>query len=266
MGSAGSGCAGRIALYLLLSLNALVLATGLGMQYFEANRLPYVHDFNAEKIKLWSQPENYKPAATPAPPLMSDETTAPPRVAGGGPQASPAKPPVSAAAGQPAAEAEQPAQTPQTRLCVEIGEVSQAHYQEMSSLLKTSGLANGSCSYVFGKRLAWWVFWPPEYEAAQRDKVLQELHAAGVKDILPIGQGVMAQSFSVGAFASESQARLYRDTLRGKGLDKIDYGPRPLMGSGRLDCSQARPEQIAHLKAALPDWAKAVDFGACSAP
>lgn len=215
-------------LYLLV-LNLLVLAAGIGVERFASDRAPALSEFNAGKIRFWSQPAAYKPPAATAPAVTA----------------------------RPAATA---------ALCLEIADLNQARYLEMRKALAAAGLGTGQCSYSFDKRLAWWVFWPPEYEAGQRDKVVKAIQAAGVKDFLPISQGAMAQSFSLGVFVGEVQANQYRDALRGKGLDKVEFGPRPSMGSGRLSCVLEEAARLDAFKAGVPGWAKPVELGLCVAP
>jgi hypothetical protein len=227
----------------LFGLNLVVLATGAAMTHLAAGRAPDLPEFNAGKIRFWSQPAAYQPA----------------RAAAAVPAAEPAA---------PAAQAVEPAvQSNGTgRVCVEIADLSQAHYQDLRALLKASDLTAGQCQYSFDKKLAWWVFWPPEYESAQRDKVLKAIQAAGIKDVLPITQGALAQSFSLGVFTSELQANQYRDALRSRGLAKAEFGPRPSMVSGRLGCEAAEAERLARFRAALPAWAKLVEETRCPAP
>jgi len=240
LGRTGSGRSGRIALYLLV-LNMLALAVGLGMQYVEANRMPSVREFNPEKIRFWSQPTPYTRATAS--------------------RIDPANPPVVAVPSDQA----KPAGSPADRICLVVDDLSQDRFVDLQQLLKTNGLVGEQCDYVFDKKLAWWVFWPPEYEAARRTQVLEKIHAAGVKDVLPITQGPMAQAFSVGVFAFETQARSYRDSLRAKGLDQIQYGPRPSLGPVRIGCQLAAPRQEA-FRAALPAWIKPDATEACTPP
>lgn len=239
MDSGGSGRGGRLTLF-LFGLNLVVLAAGVAMTHLAAGRVPELNEFNAGKIRFWSQPVAYQPARAVA----------------------------AAAPAEPVAQAAEPAvQAASTdRVCVDIADLSQAHYEDLRALLKASDLAAGQCQYSFDKKLAWWVFWPPEYEAAQRDKVLKAIQAAGIKDVLPITQGALAQSFSLGVFSNEVQANQYRDTLRSRGLNKAEFGPRPSMVSGRLGCVAAEAERLARFRAALPGWAKPVEETLCPAP
>ncbi len=227
MGSTGFGRVGRVTLFLAV-LNVLVLGAGIGLHYVEATRMPGFSEINAEKIHFWSQPEAYRPAVSTLP--------------------------------QPAVVESPPAQN---KICLMVENMSQTDFQDLQALLKSSSISEDKCSYGADKKLAWWVFWPPEYEAAKRDKVLESIHAAGVKDVMPITQGAMAQAFSVGVFVSGNQARLYRNSLRSKGLDKIEYGPRPKIGPLRLGCRVSEPGQLSRFKAALPIWAKPVDESQC---
>ncbi|NCS65433.1 MAG: hypothetical protein GW787_04650 [Betaproteobacteria bacterium] len=229
MVSAGYERAGRITLFLAV-LNLLALGFGAGLRYVEANRMPGFDELNAEKIHLWSQPRMYQPRTPVAPPLAADSTAA-----------------------------------VRNTLCLALENISQANFQDLQTLMQANGIDSAQCTYEFDKKLAWWVFWPPEYEAARRDKALQSIHAAGVKDVLPIIQGAMAQAFSVGVFISASQARQYRDSLRSKGLDKIEYGPRPGIGYLRLGCQVDEPDRLARFETALPAWAKPVDAAQCQA-
>jgi hypothetical protein len=256
----------------------MMLGIGLGMQFVEANRVPNFSEFNAEKISFWSQPDAYRPVATNPPADAQAATTTPAQPVDATPPAEPAAadaPESSAAAKAPATQppsmpttaAQAPATpAPLNALCLSVDDLSQSRYEDMQALLKSSGLDSGKCAYRFDKRLGWWVYWPPEYEAVRRQKVLESLHAAGVKDVFPITQGALAQAFSVGMFAAEGQALAYRNRLRSKGLDKIEYGPRPSVGSAHLGCRSDSAAQLAQLKASLPAWAKQVDAGQCTAP
>lgn len=217
----------------LLGLNLLVLAAGLGTQYLMSKRPPDLSEFNAGKIRFWSQPAATKAAtASPAAPA-------------------PAVPAEAQAIGEPG------------HLCFAFDDLSQARYREIRAALKQSGLDVGQCQFGFEKRLGWWVFWPPEYEAARREKVLRSIKAAGVRDFLPVNQGPMAQAFSLGVFSSEGAANQYRDALRAKGLGKVEFGPRPSMGAAWLGCQSDDPVRLDSLSASLPAWANPKDQAAC---
>lgn len=226
MGGSRSGRTGRLTVY-LLALNLLVLLAGLGMEYVLANRYPDLPEFNAAKIRIWSQPDAYRPGS-----------------------------------GSPPARVAQPGIE---RVCLEVTDLSHSLFLEMRALTRDLGIADEKCGYAFSNKLAWWVFWPPEYEASQRDKALRAMRAAGQRDIFPINQGAMAQAFSLGVFSSEAQARQLRDALRRKGLDKVDHGPRPGMGTSRLSCELGHADQTEQLLASLPVAVRKVAAERCGA-
>ena len=210
----------------LIALNLMILAAGLGVEHLLANRMSGLPEFNAVKIRMWTQPAAYEPD----------------------------RPTVAAA----------PVQTGIARLCIGITELTQEHFLELRTMRQTVGMEDQQCEYGFGKKLSWWVFWPPEYEAAQRDQVMKSFRAAGVRDMLPVTQGSMAQSFSLGVFSTEAQARQHRDGLRSRGLDRVEYGPRPGTGSGNLECQPTSAAQYDRLKSGLPAWARVVDADQCA--
>lgn len=216
----------------LLAVNGLVLAAGVAMEMTAADRARPPAEINAEKITLWREPAS-KPAAAPVAPSA----------------------PVVASA---------PAASPPS-LCLELEGLDQRRYVALREVLTSAGLGPAECGYVFDKKLGWWVFWPPEYEAIQRDKAIKGFQAAGVKDVLPINQGPMAQAFSLGVFVGETQARQFRDQLRGKGLAKAEFGPRPSLLWARLRCAPEDATRLDRLKVALPAWAAPVDAGRCLA-
>lgn len=214
----------------MLALNGLVLAVGLGVQHIGATRGSALVEINAEKIRNWTQPETYQPAA-----------------------------PVAAEAPAPAT----PAAPASGSLCIDVQEPGQARYVELQALLKTAGMDDGRCVYSFDARLGWWVFWPPVYEPALRAKAVRAIQAAGVKDVLPIRQGAMAQAYSLGMFASEEQARAHRDRLRGQGLAQVEYGPRPNVKKMRLVCRLDDDARAGGFLAGLPEWAKSAEPAEC---
>lgn len=223
---------GRRLIWGLVAINGLVLAAGFAMEMTAADRTRPPAEINAEKIILWREPV--------APPAAAPATDARPVVASA------------------------PAASPPS-LCLELEGLDQNRYVALREVLTSAGLGPAECVYSFDKKLGWWVFWPPEYEAVQRDKAIKGFQAAGVKDVLPINQGPMAQAFSLGVFVGESQARQFRDQLRGKGLAKAEFGPRPSLLTARLRCAPEDAGRLDRLKVALPAWATPVDGGRCLA-
>ncbi len=237
MAGKGSRRSWRLTVF-LITLNVLVLAAGLALSFYLASRPSGLTELNPSKIRFWSQPADYRPDPAPT-----------------------AQPDLAAAAKVP----EQNAAPTPTRLCIELTGIDQARYDTIRGQLKTAGLDNGVCRFNFDKKLGWWVYWPPEYETARREKAIRAIQAAGVKDVMPITQGAMAQSYSLGVFSGENQANQYRDFLRGKGLAKVQFGPRPNLAWARLGCAVADQAKQEGFKAGLPGWAKPVEADKCPA-
>ncbi len=136
----------------------------------------------------------------------------------------------------------------------------------MRATLTGVGLAGDACRFILPQTLGWWVFWPPVYEAAERERVSRSLRAAGVRDVLPIRGGAMAQAYSLGVFQFEAQALAMRDGLRQKGLGAVEYGPRPEEGEVFLHCRVEDPEMRRRLLAAMPPEVTARPEASCAAP
>lgn len=226
MDRTGSWRAWRLA-GLLLGANLLVLGLGLGSAYVARVHVPALPELNADKIRLWSQPQAYRAAGAD----LTAVVPAPPPAAG---------------------------------MCIEIVGLDATRFRELGALLTAAGLGARDCTYVFDKRLPWWVYWPPEYEAVARQAAERAMRASGLRDILPITQGSMAQAYSLGVFALEEQASQYRDRLRSKGLAKVEYGPRPTVGSGRLTCEQTPADVRERMQAGMPEWLRALAPEQCA--
>jgi hypothetical protein len=148
-------------------------------------------------------------------------------------------------------------------LCYRIATLEKGRYQAFRDLLEKFALDGQRYALVTDSKLPWWVYWPPEYEATQREAAQKKFTLVGVKDVLPITKGPMAQSYSLGMFPVESQARAQRDVLRQKGLEKTEYGIRPGIGAFQLRLVVDHSERAESLKAMLPTWAEPVEPAAC---
>jgi len=212
----------------MIAANVVVFGAFSAARYW-GERDRSLPEFNADKIRLLEQPPHKgrtPAAAAPAP------TPAPEVVASAGAAA----------------------------LCYRIEGMAPGRYQafrEMSARLASA--AGAGFTLMSDNPLPWWVYWPPEYEAAQRAAVVRKLTAAGVKDYLAIARGAMAQSYALGLFPSEAQARAQRDTLRQKGLDKAEYGVRPGIGPFMLRFAPDSAARVETLKDVMPAWAVKVD-------
>jgi uncharacterized protein YneF (UPF0154 family) len=220
-----SGRAGRIVLTLLL-LNGLVLGVFLALNYW-GDRDRSLPEFNADKIRMLEQPPvKARQAVTEA----------------------------SLAASQASSEA---------ALCFRVAGMDQARYQAFREILAKLDVDGSRFSLLTDNKFPWWVYWPPEYEAAQRDAVIKKIAQAGVKDVVPVGKGAMAQSFSLGMFPLEVQARAHRDKLRQTGLEKVEYGIRPALGTFRIRLDPESPARSQALKALMPAWVEVLESRAC---
>jgi len=190
------GLAGRIALFLLLA-NGLVLAGGLALQHWrDEPRL--LTGYNADKVRLLGQPQKR--------PTPREEA---------------------AIAAQPV----QPAQT--GRLCYTVQLTDSAVYPALRQALLEVGAAR--YSLTVDERLGWWVHWLPVDDAAERRRLLEAARSAGVQDATHIPRGPLANSISLGMFGSEAESRAHSESLAGKGLEKVHYGPRPSVGTAVLE-------------------------------
>jgi hypothetical protein len=212
----------------LLVANLILLGTFMALRYWgERDRgLP---EFNADKIRLLEQP-----------PIGAKKKQATPDGQAGG--------------GQKAAIA---------ALCFKVDGMDPDRYQAFREILGKLEVDSGQMRLLTNNPMPWWVYWPPEYEAAERGAVVKKIALAGVKDAVAVGKGVMAQSFSLGLHPSEAPARAQRDALRQKGLDKVEYGIRPTVASFKLRLgvdSEARAQAV---RAIMPNWAESVDAAEC---
>lgn len=223
-----SGRAGRLAL-LLVIMNIALLAAGLALEHF-LSKPRGVPEFNSHLIRLLGQPD-------------AD-------VIGGR---------------QGAARSVVVPATTAPSACIKITGLDQVRYMELQAVLEGAGIGARQRMFLLDETLGWWVFWPPEYEATQRDKALRAIRAAGVRDAIPITKGAMAQAFSLGVFGNEEQAVIHRNRLRSRGLDKAEHGPRPGVAEKevRLVCMLSGDEQRDKLQAALPAGAIIVDRAEC---
>jgi hypothetical protein len=148
-------------------------------------------------------------------------------------------------------------------LCFRIATLEKGRYQAFRDVLEKLALDGQGYTLVSDNKLPWWVYWPPEYEATQRDAAQKKFALVGIKDVLPITKGPMTQSYSLGMFPVEAQARAQRDALRQKGLEKTEYGVRPGIGAFQLRLVVDGAGRAEALKAVMPSWAEPVEGSAC---
>lgn len=224
------GWGSRLAL-LLLILNLVVLGTGWALErYRESER--YLPGYNLDKILpvqspaqrglAGTRPAEGKSGGTP------DETPAPAGQAGPGDSA---------------------ASAAQANACLVLEHYDQAVHDRLRDELAAAGLAPGDYTPSLAKSLGWWVYIPPEPDAALRQATVAKLREQGITDLAVISRGSMTNAISLGMFADAGQALAHLARMKAKGVSAAIHGPRPDSGPARLDLS-ALP---ASLRAALPD-------------
>lgn len=206
-----NGFGSRLAL-LLLVVNVVVLATGLGLEHYRRGEHLLV-GYNADKITLLRPPGGEGAPGDSAAPAETGEGAAPGRETPS---------PDTAARGAGAG-------------CLVLRDYGQAAHDRLLADLAAAGLTPGQYAIRLDKPLGWWVYIPPEDNAARRETVLALLKAAGVKDMAVIGRGSMTNAISLGMFAEPGQAASHLAAMQAKGAPGVVYGPRPGMGPARVE-------------------------------
>jgi hypothetical protein len=222
------GRGGRVVLWLLLA-NVLLLAAGLALQRWQ-DQPKLLAGYNADKVRLLE----------PAAPGTAERPAA--------------------KAADAAVSTERPGAGP---LCLAAALTGAADYQALRQALRDAGLDR--VELRMDERLGWWVYWPPITDPVEQVQVLAAIGKAGVRDVAPIRRGPMARAISFGMFASEADARAHRELLRGKGLDKLEYGPRPGVGEVMLIVPAADATRVERLRRLLNDG-EGLRERACTAP
>lgn len=231
MGGSGPGRAGHLAL-LLVIMNVALFSAGMLFQQL-AKRSVSMPEFNAQQIRILAHPDALD-AAPQSVETLPDMTAVDP-------------------------------DAPAPRVCLQVTGFDQGRYDDVMAMFDAAGVTSAQCRVELGMELGWWVYWPPEYELLLREKAIRSFRAAGVRDVLPISQGPMAQSFSLGVFAREEQARNRRNELRSKGLEKVEFGPRPQVTEAYIACILANPDQKGRLNEGLLPGVQVADESVCAA-
>lgn len=212
---------------LLLALNLGLFLVGMAWQYGGRKEAPPPL-FNAEKIRLLSQP-----------------------------------PVVARASSEPAAP-ENPPQDDVVSRCLAWDKLAPAELASVEALLKQAGIEAASYDIELDKPLGWWVFLPPLQTPADLQAKLEEIVALGIKDYAPVRGGSMRNAISLGTFSSLAQAREQVARLTGKGIQGIEFGPRPDSGRVRLLLAASVPEAaILSLRTVWPEGLQATP---CASP
>lgn len=225
------GWGSRLAL-LLLILNLVVLGTGWALErYRESER--YLPGYNLDKILPLQSPAAGGPAGARASAGKGGDT----------PDEAPARP---AGPGDSAASA---APTADAHACLVLERYDQAAHDRLRDELAAAGLRPDDYAPRLAKNLGWWVYIPPESDAALRQATVARLREQGVTDLAIISRGSMTNAISLGMFADAGQAQAHLARLRAMGVSAAIHGPRPDSGPARLDLSSLSASR----RAALPD-------------
>lgn len=222
----------RLAL-LLLILNLVVLGTGWALERYRQGER-YLPGYNVDKIHLLRAPGEAGPARDGGPGALGVDSG----LAGIGEQ--PEAP--SDAAAKPAAG---------TDACLVLPAFDQAAHERLRAELAGTGLKPGDYNLQLAKPLGWWVYIPPEANAALRQETMARLRALGITDLAVIGRGSMLNAISLGMFAEPGQASAHLERLQARGVPGAVYGPRPDAGPARLDLSALSADRRAGLQAEL---------------
>jgi hypothetical protein len=154
------------------------------------------------------------------------------------------------ASGKPLEEETQ-APEPAAPVCFTIRVDDQAVYPALRQGLEQAGINASMYHLGVDNRLGWWVFWPPESDPVEQVRLLKRFEDIGIRDLAPIRRGPMSGAISLGMFAGEADARSRSESLQQKGLDRVDYGPRPGTESLTLSLTAEGNKRLDVLRAAL---------------
>jgi hypothetical protein len=184
----------KLVLILLLA-NGLVAAYLVGSGYWPQAVPEKVAPMNVDRMSLRSQGASTAPTSTETPP-----------------------PPVPAPTSIPAAEA----------LCLEWRGLNLEEFARVREQLKA--LVGEQVMSFAEVPLATrrWVIFPPLPSAQSADAKLNELAAAGVKDVFVVKDGVWKNAISLGLYANEEAAGRRLSELEGKGVfgTRVEVVPR----------------------------------------
>jgi hypothetical protein len=216
---------------LLLALNLGLFLAGMAWQYGAKDDSPPLL-FNAEKIRLLSQP-----------PLVARASNEPGVLA-----IPPAKPPGDEVVSR----------------CLAWDRLAAAELASVEALLKQAGIDAASYDIELDRQLGWWVFLPPLETPADLRAKLEEIVALGIKDYAPVRGGSMRNAISLGTFSSLAQVREQVARLTGKGIQGIEFGPRPESGRVRLLLAESVPESA--LLSLRTVWPEGLQATPCTPP
>ncbi len=111
-------------------------------------------------------------------------------------------------------------------VCVEWGPMSDADRVRAQTRLEPLDLGRLITQRKVEVIANYWVFIPPLATRAAVDKLVTELKAQGVRDILPVELGPQRTAISLGVFSTEEAAQARLAALQGQGVKTAKVGPR----------------------------------------
>lgn len=217
------GWGSRLAL-LLLILNLVVLGTGWALERYRQSER-YLPGYNMDKIQLTRSPADGATAGKGGSRRTAADTDT---------------------AGPPTADA-----SSDIRACLVLDKYDQGVHESLRDELAGAGLVPGDYDLRLAKNLGWWVYLPPEANAARRQEMVDRLRELGITDLAVIGRGSMTNAISLGMFADAGQARAHLGKIKALGVEGAVFGPRPDSGPARLNLSALSAGRRAGLPAGL---------------
>ena len=224
MGRAGSGLQRLIGL--LLVLNAATLLAGWAGGYFFAKPTTLV-TFNADKIQLLDE-------------RVPERETASSPAERGGVSPLPAEPTAGVRGTEEASE------------CAIWLNMEADRLAQIQGYLRGLGVPDAAYDILVDTRLGWWVYLPPVADATALSVVMEDARAKGIKDMSPVRTGKLANALSLGVFPDLESARLHAASMEKKGLQGVQFAPRPEAGAARLTTVKAVPALQSALRAPWP--------------
>ena len=111
-------------------------------------------------------------------------------------------------------------------VCLEWGPFSDGERARALAELEPSGLGRLLTQKRVENTTAFWVFLPRSSNKAAIDRRVEELKAAGVKDVAVVDTGAQRYTISLGVFRTEEVARALVADLARQGISDAQAGPR----------------------------------------
>jgi hypothetical protein len=153
-------------------------------------------------------------------------------------------------------------------VCVEWGPMSDADRARAQARLDPLDLGKLITQRKVEVIANYWVFIPPLANKPAVDKMVGELKAQGVRDVLPVDVGPQRMGISLGVFSTEDAARARLAALQGQGVKNAKAEPRAQSVQQTVLVVRDPPAQaMAKLKEMLGDFpGSEIKVGSCERP